>query len=58
LIVYDAILRQLAHYPYHVGQIVYLGRWFLGKDWQSLSIPKIKGASEAYRAAVAAAQKK
>jgi hypothetical protein len=57
LIVYDAILRQLAHYPYHVGQIVYLGRWFLGKDWQSLSIPKLKGASEAYRAAVASAQK-
>ncbi|MFX8689004.1 DUF1572 family protein, partial [Acinetobacter baumannii] len=26
LYVYDAILRQLAHYPYHVGQIVYLGR--------------------------------
>lgn len=58
LTVYDAILRQLAHYPYHVGQIVYLGRWFMGNDWQSLSIPKMKGASEAYRAAVAAAQKK
>lgn len=29
LLVYDAILRQLAHYPYHVGQIVYLGRDFL-----------------------------
>lgn len=38
--VYDAILRQLAHYPYHVGQIVYLGRMVKDNDWQSLSIPK------------------
>jgi len=45
---YDAILRQLAHYPYHVGQIVYLGRSFIGKDWESLSIPKAKGASKAF----------
>lgn len=40
LIVYDAILRQLAHYPYHVGQIVYIGRMLKNNDWQSLSIPK------------------
>lgn len=40
LIVYDAIIRQLAHYPYHVGQIVYIGRMLKNKDWQSLSIPK------------------
>jgi hypothetical protein len=40
LIVYDAILRQLAHYPYHVGQIVYLGRMINNTNWQSLSIPK------------------
>lgn len=45
---YDAILRQLAHYPYHIGQIVYLGKSFLGKNWQSLSIPKAKGASHAF----------
>lgn len=38
--VYDAILRQLAHYPYHVGQIVYLGRMARNEQWQSLSIPK------------------
>ncbi|MFX5336380.1 DUF1572 family protein, partial [Acinetobacter baumannii] len=31
LLVYDAILRQLAHYPYHVGQIVYLGKIFTGE---------------------------
>lgn len=46
LFVYDAILRQLAHYPYHVGQIVYLGRWIKNDRWISLSIPK--GASDAY----------
>ena len=48
LLVYDAILRQLAHYPYHVGQIVYLGKIIQQAHWISLSIPKGKGASEAY----------
>ncbi len=38
--VYDAILRQLAHYPYHVGQIVYIGRMVKNEQWHSLSIPK------------------
>ena len=36
----EALNRQLAHYAYHVGQIVYLGRMRRGKDWQSLSIPR------------------
>jgi len=36
----DAINRQLAHYPHHVGQIVYIGKMIRGKDWQSLSIAK------------------
>ena len=36
----DAINRQLAHYSYHVGQIVYLGKMQLGERWVSLSIPK------------------
>jgi hypothetical protein len=40
LIVGDAINRQLAHYSYHVGQIVYLGKMQLGERWVSLSIPK------------------
>lgn len=40
LLVYDAILRQLAHYPYHVGQIVYIGRMIRNEQWKSLSIPK------------------
>jgi len=36
----QAINRQLAHVPYHVGQIVLLGKLFKGEDFQSLSIPK------------------
>ena len=40
LTVMDAINRQIAHYSYHVGQIVYLGRWIKNKEWTSLSIPK------------------
>jgi len=38
--VVDAINRQLAHYSYHVGQIVYLGKMQLKERWVSLSIPK------------------
>ncbi len=40
LLVVDAINRQLAHYPYHVGQIVYLGRMIKKENWKNLSIPK------------------
>jgi hypothetical protein len=40
--VIDAINRQMAHYSYHVGQIVYLGRWIRKDEWKSLSIPKNK----------------
>lgn len=40
--VVDAINRQMAHYSYHVGQIVYLGRWIKQSEWKSLSIAKNK----------------
>lgn len=40
--VLQAINRQLAHYAYHVGQIVFLARHFAGAGWKSLSIPKGK----------------
>jgi len=40
LVVIDAINRQMAHYSYHIGQIVYIGRWIKSDAWQSLSIPK------------------
>ncbi len=42
--VMQAINRQVAHYSYHVGQIVYLARHFAGDKWQTLSIPKKKSA--------------
>ena len=44
----EAIDRQLAHYAYHIGQIVLLGRFAKGNGWQSLSIPK--GGSSQYNA--------
>lgn len=48
LSVVDAINRQLAHYPYHIGQIVYIGRMIKNKEWKNLSIPK--GQSLQYNA--------
>ncbi len=36
----EAINRQLSHYSYHIGQIVFVGRMIKGNDWKSLSIPK------------------
>ena len=36
----EAVNRQLAHYAYHVGQIVFIGRMLKGNEWASLSIPK------------------
>jgi hypothetical protein len=38
--VMDALQRQLAHYPHHVGQIVYIAKAVRGDDFKSLSIPK------------------
>ncbi|MGV7107381.1 DUF1572 family protein [Flavobacterium sp. U410] len=38
--VVDAINRQLAHYPYHVGQIVFYAKLLKETEWNSLSIPK------------------
>lgn len=44
----EAINRQLAHYPYHIGQIVFIGKLVTGENWKALSIPK--GQSKAYNA--------
>ncbi len=44
----EAFNRQLAHYAYHIGQIVFLGRMIQNEKWKSLSIPK--GDSKAYNA--------
>lgn len=40
--VLDAVLRQLAHYPYHIGQIIYIAKMLTNEDWKSLSIPRNK----------------
>ena len=42
--VLDAVLRQLAHYPYQIGQIIYAAKILKNEDWQNLSIPKSKSA--------------
>ena len=42
--VMQAINRQLAHYAYHVGQIVFLAKHFRSAQWRSLSIPRGKSA--------------
>ncbi|MBK8566593.1 MAG: DUF1572 family protein [Saprospiraceae bacterium] len=45
----EAINRQLAHYPYHVGQIVFIGKMVKDSAWSSLSIPR--GGTQHYNAA-------
>lgn len=52
LTVMDAIMRQLAHYSYHVGQMVTLAREQLGANWKTLSIAR--GQSKAYKPQVRA----
>jgi len=42
--VMQAINRQLAHYPHHVGQIVMLAKHFAYDHWQSLSVPRNRSA--------------
>ncbi|WP_232835132.1 DUF1572 family protein [Pleomorphovibrio marinus] len=38
--VYDALLRQLAHYASHIGQILYIGKMLKDQSWINLSVPK------------------
>jgi len=44
LTVLQSINRQLTHYSYHVGQIVYVAKHYAGSSWRSLSVPKGKSA--------------
>lgn len=46
LLVIEAIERQLSHYAYHIGQIVYIGKQIKKENWSNLSIPR--GKSEQY----------
>jgi hypothetical protein len=47
--VLQAINRQIAHYAYHTGQIVFLAKHIRSSKWKTLSIPK--GRSEDYKTA-------
>ncbi len=38
----EAINRQLTHYAYHIGQIVFLAKHFRSNEWKTLSVPKNK----------------
>lgn len=40
----EAINRQMMHYAYHIGQIIFIGKLIKGEKWQSLSIPKGKSS--------------
>ncbi len=53
--VMQAINRQLAHYTYHLGQIIFLAKHFAGQNWQSLTVPR--KASQQFTADVAAGKK-
>lgn len=53
--VVEAINRQLAHYPYHMGQIVFYAKMLKLSGWDSLSIPK--NSSQQYNADKFAQQK-
>ena len=46
--VIEAINRQLAHIPYHIGQIIYIAKMAAAENWSSLTIPK--GQSKAFNA--------
>lgn len=54
--VVEAINRQLAHYPYHIGQIVYIGKMICNEKWVSFSIPK--GNSKTFNAEKFAKEKR
>lgn len=43
--VVEAVNRQLAHYSYHIGQIVCIGKMLKGDHWKSLTIPKGKSSN-------------
>lgn len=42
--IFDAVLRQISHYPYHIAQIVYIGKMIKNTDWKTLSIARNKSA--------------
>ena len=53
--VLQAINRQIAHYSYHVGQIVFLAKHLQSEKWQCLTVPR--GGSASFNADVASGRK-
>jgi uncharacterized damage-inducible protein DinB len=53
--VVQAINRQMTHYAYHIGQIVFLAKHFRSTEWKTLSVPKNKSAE--FNAFLATAQR-
>jgi hypothetical protein len=49
--VMQAVNRQMAHYPHHVGQIVLLAKHFAHDKWESLSVPRNQSAEFSRRVA-------
>jgi hypothetical protein len=49
--VMQAINRQMGHYAYHVGQIVYLAKHYAGSNWKALTVPRGKSAEYTARLA-------
>ena len=56
--VMQAINRQLAHYPHHVGQIVLLAKHFACDHWHSLSVPRNKSAEFNQKVAIGEASQR
>ncbi|HET6207870.1 MAG TPA: DUF1572 domain-containing protein [Terracidiphilus sp.] len=56
--VMQAINRQLAHYPHHIGQIVLLAKHFGCDHWQSLSVPRNRSAEFNQRVAAGEASQR
>jgi hypothetical protein len=52
--VMQAMHRAIAHYAYHIGQIVYLAKHFSGAKWTALTVPKKKSAE--YNARIASGE--
>jgi hypothetical protein len=53
--VMQAINRQVAHYAYHVGQVVFLAKHFAADQWKTLSVPRKQSAQ--FNADVAAGKR-
>ena len=42
ILVYEALIKFLTHYSYHIGQIVFIAKMVTNDRWVSLSIPRKK----------------